>query len=57
MQLARQFVASIHFIHRYHNREILGPHDKIQEVKAEQDLRESQLQASSTTLSSSYVRH
>ncbi|KAJ4414643.1 RNA polymerase II mediator complex subunit [Gnomoniopsis sp. IMI 355080] len=36
-QLARQFVACIHFLHRHHNQELLGPSDKIQEVKPEQD--------------------
>lgn len=38
--MARQFVASIHFLHRHHNRELLGPNDKIQDVKPEQDARE-----------------
>ncbi|ROW02234.1 hypothetical protein VSDG_02534 [Cytospora chrysosperma] len=40
LQLAQQFVACIHFIHRYHDRETLGPNDKIREVKPEEDRKE-----------------
>ncbi|CAN8102172.1 unnamed protein product [Discula destructiva] len=36
-QLARQFVACIHFLHRHHNQALLGSSDKLQEVKPEQD--------------------
>ncbi|KAK7728227.1 RNA polymerase II mediator complex subunit [Cytospora paraplurivora] len=39
-QLAQQFVACIHFLHRYHDRETLGPNDKIREVKPEEDRKE-----------------
>lgn len=39
-KLAKQFVACIHFLHRHHNRAVLGPGDKIQDIKAEQDARE-----------------
>ncbi|PSS02146.1 mediator complex, subunit Med21 [Coniella lustricola] len=39
-QLAKQFVACIHFLHRHHNRAVLGPNDKIQDVKAEMDGKE-----------------
>lgn len=38
--MARQFVACIHFLHRHHNRELLGSNDKIQDVKPEQDAKE-----------------
>ncbi|KAF3767666.1 CSE2-domain-containing protein [Cryphonectria parasitica EP155] len=39
-QLAKQFVACIHFLHQHHDRALLGPNDKIQDVKAEQDAKE-----------------
>ncbi|KAH8764423.1 mediator complex, subunit Med21 [Diaporthe sp. PMI_573] len=39
-QLAQQFVACIHFLHRYHDREILGPKDQVREVKPEEDRKE-----------------
>lgn len=51
LKLARQFVACIHFLHRHHNREILGPGDKVQEIKPEQDLKESQYKSHTYTLS------
>lgn len=36
-QLAQQFVASIHFAHKRHDLETLGPNDKIRTVKAEEE--------------------
>ncbi|TQS31447.1 hypothetical protein Golomagni_08272, partial [Golovinomyces magnicellulatus] len=34
-QLAQQFVASLHFVHRRHSLETLGPDDKVRDVKQE----------------------
>ncbi|CAI0641151.1 Mediator of RNA polymerase II transcription subunit 21 [Colletotrichum siamense] len=39
-QLAQQFVASFHFVHRRHDLELLGPNDKIRDVKQEPDQKE-----------------
>jgi mediator of RNA polymerase II transcription subunit 21 len=39
-QLAQQFVAGLHFVHRRHDLETLGPGDKIRDVKQEQDQRQ-----------------
>ncbi|KAI0161676.1 mediator of RNA polymerase II transcription subunit 21 [Hypoxylon sp. FL1284] len=39
-QLAQQFVASIHYINRHHNLEILGPGDQIRDLKQEPDQQE-----------------
>ncbi|KAI1412177.1 mediator of RNA polymerase II transcription subunit 21 [Hypoxylon sp. FL1857] len=39
-QLAQQFVASIFYINRHHNLEILGPGDQIRDVKQEPDQQE-----------------
>ncbi|EON96388.1 putative mediator of rna polymerase ii transcription subunit 21 protein [Phaeoacremonium minimum UCRPA7] len=39
-QLAQQFVACIHYIHRHHDLETLGPNDKIRELKPEEQQRE-----------------
>ncbi|KAI8284243.1 Mediator of RNA polymerase II transcription subunit 21 [Colletotrichum sp. SAR11_240] len=38
--LAQQFVASFHFVHRRHDLELLGPNDKIRDVKQEPDQKE-----------------
>lgn len=48
-KLAQQFVAALHFVHRRHNLETLGPGDKIRDVKQEQDQKEGR--GSSCTLS------
>ncbi|KND93352.1 Mediator of RNA polymerase II transcription subunit 21 [Tolypocladium ophioglossoides CBS 100239] len=39
-QLAQQFVACLHFVHRRHDLEALGPSDKIRDVKQEPQQRE-----------------
>ncbi|KAJ9131557.1 hypothetical protein NKR23_g11708 [Pleurostoma richardsiae] len=39
-QLAQQFVACIHYIHRHHDLETLGPSDKIRELKQEENQKE-----------------
>ncbi|KXH37819.1 RNA polymerase II transcription mediator [Colletotrichum simmondsii] len=39
-QLAQQFVASFHFVHRRHDLELLGPNDKIREVKQDPEQKE-----------------
>ncbi|KAL6860147.1 RNA polymerase II mediator complex subunit [Amphichorda felina] len=39
-QLAQQFVAALHFVHKRHDLETLGPNDKIRDVKQEPDQRE-----------------
>lgn len=36
-QLAQQFVASIHFAHKRHDLQTLGPNDKIRSVKSEEE--------------------
>ncbi|GKT85234.1 RNA polymerase II transcription mediator [Colletotrichum tofieldiae] len=38
--LAQQFVASFHFVHRRHDLELLGPNDKIREVKQDPEQKE-----------------
>ncbi|KAH6895447.1 mediator complex, subunit Med21 [Thelonectria olida] len=35
-QLAQQFVACLHYIHRRHDLEVLGPNDKIRDIKMDQ---------------------
>ncbi|KXH53805.1 RNA polymerase II transcription mediator [Colletotrichum salicis] len=42
-QLAQQFVASFHFVHRRHDLELLGPNDKIREVKQDPEQKEGLL--------------
>ncbi|PMB66206.1 Mediator of RNA polymerase II transcription subunit 21 [Beauveria bassiana] len=42
-QLAQQFVASLHFVHRRHDLETLGPNDKIRDVKQEPNQKEAGL--------------
>ncbi|KAK5998459.1 Mediator of RNA polymerase II transcription subunit 21 [Cladobotryum mycophilum] len=39
-QLAQQFVACMHFVHKRHDLETLGPSDKVRDVKQEQSLNE-----------------
>ncbi|KAH7375616.1 mediator of RNA polymerase II transcription subunit 21 [Plectosphaerella cucumerina] len=39
-QLAQQFVASFHYVNRHHNLDLLGPNDKIRDVKQEPEQRE-----------------
>lgn len=39
-QLAQQFVACLHYVHRRHDLETLGPQDKVRDVKQEQDQKE-----------------
>ncbi|KAF7558737.1 hypothetical protein G7046_g5426 [Stylonectria norvegica] len=39
-QLAQQFVASLHFVHRRHDLETLGPNDKVRDVKQEESQKE-----------------
>ncbi|OHW96780.1 RNA polymerase II transcription mediator [Colletotrichum incanum] len=40
LYLAQQFVASFHFVHRRHDLELLGPNDKIREVKQDPEQKE-----------------
>ena len=42
-QLAQQFVASIHFVHKRHDLEVLGPGDKIRDTKQEHEEKEGML--------------
>ncbi|KAG9259257.1 RNA polymerase II transcription mediator [Emericellopsis atlantica] len=35
-QLAQQFVAAVHFVHKRHDYQTLGPNDKVREVKPEE---------------------
>lgn len=39
-QLAQQFVAALHFVHKRHDLETLGPNDKVRDVKQEPEQRE-----------------
>lgn len=39
-QLAQQFVASLHFVHRRHDLETLGPNDQVRDVKQDQSANE-----------------
>ncbi|KAF4126776.1 hypothetical protein GMORB2_0513 [Geosmithia morbida] len=39
-QLAQQFVAALHFVHKRHQLETLGPNDKVRDVKQEPEQRE-----------------
>ncbi|CEJ84505.1 Putative RNA polymerase II transcription mediator [[Torrubiella] hemipterigena] len=39
-QLAQQFVASLHFVHRRHDLETLGPNDQVRDVKQDQGANE-----------------
>ncbi|KAG6039529.1 hypothetical protein E4U41_002499 [Claviceps citrina] len=39
-QLAQQFVASLHFVHKRHDLATLGPNDKIRDVKQEPHQKE-----------------
>ncbi len=39
-QLAQQFVASLHFVHRRHNLETLSADDKVRDAKQDQALNE-----------------
>jgi hypothetical protein len=39
-KLAQQFVAALHFVHRRHDLDVLGPEDKVRDVKQEPDQRE-----------------
>ncbi|RDA88057.1 hypothetical protein CP532_5266 [Ophiocordyceps camponoti-leonardi (nom. inval.)] len=39
-QLAQQFVACLHFVHRRHDLETLGPNDKIRDIKQEPHQKE-----------------
>ncbi|KAH7165498.1 mediator complex, subunit Med21 [Dactylonectria macrodidyma] len=39
-QLAQQFVACLHFVHSRHDLEVLGPNDKVRDVKQEQAQKE-----------------
>jgi hypothetical protein len=41
-QLAQQFVASFHYVNRHHNLDLLGPNDKIRDVKQEPEQREGE---------------
>lgn len=40
IQLAQQFVAALHFVHRRHDLDVLGPEDKVRDMKQEPDQRE-----------------
>ncbi|KAG5987793.1 hypothetical protein E4U54_004873 [Claviceps lovelessii] len=39
-QLAQQFVASLHFVHMRHDLQLLGPNDKIRDVKQDPHQKE-----------------
>jgi len=39
-QLAQQFVAALHFVHKRHDLEVLGPNDKVRDVNQEPEQRE-----------------
>ncbi|KAI5463293.1 RNA polymerase II transcription mediator [Mariannaea sp. PMI_226] len=39
-QLAQQFVACLHYVHRRHDLEVLGPSDKVRDVKQDQSQKE-----------------
>lgn len=42
-QLAQQFVACLHFVHRRHDLEVLGPNDKVRDVKQEPIQKEGEV--------------
>ncbi|KAF1736759.1 Mediator of RNA polymerase II transcription subunit 21 [Beauveria bassiana] len=54
-QLAQQFVASLHFVHRRHDLETLGPNDKIRDVKQEPNQKEDEFAAGLNELSRDLV--
>ena len=41
-QLAKQFVACLHFVHRRHDFETLGPGDKVRDVKQDPQQQEGE---------------